>query len=57
MMIVVILNTAVKTLLRDICKEHPRLIALESDTERINKLIQVNPLSDEIHLGSLEKWE
>jgi hypothetical protein len=39
----------VKTLLNDIRKEHPRLIALESDTKRIKKLIQVNPQAKTIY--------
>jgi len=38
-----------KTLLNDIRNEHPRLIALESDTERIKKLIQVNPQAKTIY--------
>jgi len=39
----------VKTLLKDIRKEYPRLIALESDTERIKKLIQVNTQAKTIY--------
>jgi hypothetical protein len=38
-----------ETLLKDIRKEHPRLIAVESDTQRVKGLIQVNSYAKSIY--------